>query len=52
MSSMQEKDAIRNYLDTQVVHWFFDLYDNHGVRFNEIYQALVHYREPWIESVL
>jgi hypothetical protein len=40
MSSTQEKDAIRNYLDTQVVHWFFDLYDTHGVRFNEIYQSI------------
>ncbi|KAE9377176.1 hypothetical protein N431DRAFT_462961 [Stipitochalara longipes BDJ] len=60
MSKTQEKDAereenkaVRAYLDTQVIHWFFYLWDTHGVRFNEIYEALVHYREPWVEySVL
>jgi hypothetical protein len=54
MSSQQErkalKDEMRMHLDLWVRDWVFELY-NHGVRFNEVHQALVHYREPWVELV-
>jgi hypothetical protein len=48
MSTTQENKAMRDYLEL-CKDWVFDLYSNHGVRFNEIYRALVHYREPWVE---
>jgi hypothetical protein len=54
MSSKQEKKALkeemRKYLDLWVRDWVFDLY-NHGVKFNEVHQALVHYQEPLVELV-
>jgi hypothetical protein len=48
MSTTPENRAIRLYMD-QCKDWVYNLYTNHGVRFNEIYKALVHYREPWVE---
>jgi hypothetical protein len=42
---------MRDYLDL-CKDWFFDLYAVHGVEFDEIHQALVHYREPWVRSVV
>jgi hypothetical protein len=47
MSSTQENKAMRDYLDL-CKGWFFDVYANHGVEFDEIHEALVHYRQPWV----
>ncbi|KAN0117633.1 hypothetical protein V8E51_003610 [Hyaloscypha variabilis] len=44
-------EAMRDYLDL-CKHWVYELYSNHGVRVNELHRALVHYREPWVESVV
>ncbi|CZR59521.1 uncharacterized protein PAC_09415 [Phialocephala subalpina] len=48
MSESQKNKAIREYLNLSIKDWAYDLYANHGVRFDEIHEALVHYREPWI----
>jgi len=42
---------MRDYLDL-CKHWVYELYSNHGVRVNELHKVLVHYREPWVESVV
>ena len=44
-------EAMRDYLDL-CKHWVYELYSNHGVRVNELHKVLVHYREPWVESVV
>jgi len=52
MADTRERDAVKRYLDDQVMSWFCWLFNVHGVRFDEIHQALVHHREPWISSVI
>ena len=52
MAESQEREAVKLYLDTQVKFWYCWLFNVHGVRFDEIHQALVHHREPWIASVI
>lgn len=31
--------------------WIYDLYSNYGLKLDEIHEALVHHRDPWIRSV-
>jgi hypothetical protein len=50
MSSTQENKAMRDYLDL-CKDWFFEVYANNGVEFDEIHEALVHYRQPWVRCV-